>query len=520
MIPFEKLTVEQKLGRVLCARLVKNKEDIDDVIELVKKEAVGCVQVPVDKNASEIIARIRAAADYPVLIVNDMELGYLPSGMKKISLLSLAACDNQEYTKAFAAKTAYEARKAGFSGCWGPVLDILYKDSPVSVSRKASDTPEGVLRIAEKVSEVFASYNFLSTGKHYPDGESALAMDTHMVEGSCLLTSEELRSIALRPYYELWNKGLLPAIMTGHTKYPSIDPEHPASLSKKVIDIFRKDGYDGLIYTDSLAMMGILQKYGEAKAMVLALEAGNDIILPNYRTHVKDVYQMMLDAYKEGLISDDRLDDAVRHVMAAEEASAKEPVAPYPVPENIDEILEAIGRDCITADCKDGVKPSIDPKEKRLFIVLTDMKYAEVGEEVITSGWYDPRRAINAIKENFPSSDILTLSEFPSPSDNETILNACASYSEVVFVSFCTTAPYMGTDSMTRRVESVIDCINISGKLSALVHFGSPLAVKRLHPIDRVILGYNAPDAQRYAFEVLSGKIEAKGKNPFPNLYK
>ena len=81
------------------------------------------------------------------------------------------------------------------------------------------------------------------------------------------------------------------------------------------------------------------------------------------------------------------------------------------------------------------------------------------------------------------------------------------------------TDAYMGTDSMTRRVESVIDCISLSGKLASLVHFGNPLAVKRLRPVDRVILGYNAPDAQRYAFEVLSGKIEPKGKNPFPKFF-
>ena len=85
-----------------------------------------------------------------------------------------------------------------------------------------NDTPEGVLKVAEALSDVYASYNFQSTGKHYPDGEPYYPMDTHMVEECCLCTAEELRSVALKPYYELWKKGLLPAIMTAHTKYPNM----------------------------------------------------------------------------------------------------------------------------------------------------------------------------------------------------------------------------------------------------------------------------------------------------------
>ena len=61
----------------------------------------------------------------------------------------------------------------------------------------------------------------------------------------------------------------------------------------------------------------------------------------------------------------------------------------------------------------------------------------------------------------------------------------------------------------------LINALNTSGKVKALVHFGNPYAIKPINHITRVILGYTAPESQNYAIEVLSGKIEAKGKLPF-----
>ena len=98
-------------------------------------------------------------------------------------------------------------------------------------------------------------------------------------------------------------------------------------------------------------------------------------------------------------------------------------------------------------------------------------------------------------------------------------MTAATAYDEVVFVTYCQTGAYLGTDGLTRRVESVIEALAIPKKLSALVHFGNPLAVARFADLPRRVLGYTAPAAQRYAFEALAGKIPACGKNPFPRLF-
>lgn len=97
----EDLTTEQKLGILLCGRRWDTQEDIDFTLELIKNHALGSVQIPINKNAPELIKKIKEVADYPIIIVNDMEKGYPRSPLPKVSPLTLAACATNEHYKAF-----------------------------------------------------------------------------------------------------------------------------------------------------------------------------------------------------------------------------------------------------------------------------------------------------------------------------------------------------------------------------------------------------------------------------------
>ena len=111
MLNLEQMTPEQKIGRVLCARRFAEQDDIDFTLELVKNQACGCVQLPFNERTAELARLYREAADYPLRIINDMERGLPSSSLPKISLISLAACNNSDYTKAFAAAIAKEAKE-------------------------------------------------------------------------------------------------------------------------------------------------------------------------------------------------------------------------------------------------------------------------------------------------------------------------------------------------------------------------------------------------------------------------
>ena len=158
-----------------------------------------------------------------------------------------------------------------------------------------------------------------------------------------------------------------------------------------------------------------------------------------------------------------------------------------------------------------------DPNEDVMFVVVTENGYKinEDDAETVTEKWYYPHRIVNRIKDNFPGAAIELLPEFPDAGQNERVLFNARNYKKVVFVTFCNTGAYLGTDGLTRRVESVINALVHSGKLETVVHFGNPYALKTVEHIPRKIFGYMIPDSQEYALDVLAGKMEAKGKLPF-----
>lgn len=507
----EDMTIEQKLGHVFCVRGFNHPDDLAFTLEMIEKKALGVVQVPFTDLS--VVKAVKEAADYPLVIINDTEQGWPPSALPKTQLMSLGACDDDEALRVYVRAVVSESQKAGLNATWGQIADICRGDAPCSVYRKLSDDPFKVARQLEVLYTEMLKHHFLPCAKHYP-GSSEDPMDTHMAEGLSYLTEQELMDFDLIPYKHLLSKKLLPTIMVNHTKYVNIDPDYPASLSKKVIGIIRRMGFDGLCYTDSFAMMGILQKFGEENVYGMAIAAGNDVVLPNFRNPMRQCFEMLKKNYEDGMISEERLNEAVRRVLKAQEFVAKQDgICPFSDADL--HKLESIASDCITA-VTDGVDAAIE-KKPTLFIVLTENGYdpTDDNHEIQTGQWYDPARVAQAIEREFPDACIELMPEFSNQRDHNRVLTAATQYEQVVFVTFCTTTSYLGTDGLTRRTESVINALSRSGKVAAVVHFGNPFALKNIPPQKRRIYGYMMEMSQDYAMEVLSGKRNAKGKLPF-----
>jgi beta-glucosidase-like glycosyl hydrolase len=313
-------------------------------------------------------------------------------------------------------------------------------------------------------------------------------------------------------------KGLLDSVMTGHSVYEDIDPENPATLSKKVIDLIRDKGFDGIVWTDSLAMMAILQKYGEENIQGLAIAAGNDIVLPNYRTPVEVSWGHLLQNYADGMITPERLEEAVRRVLKLMNDLAKIPEPVDVFTEEDQKLYDSIARESVTAVCDEGVSPALDPSKSKLFVVMTPNTFKADEEELFettTAKWYFPQRVAEKIRKEYPDAAIEFIPEYGSSKDNERVLVASTKYDETIYVTYCETVAYLGTDCMTRRAESVINSLALAGKLAAIVHFGNPFALEPLYHIPRKIFGYTMPDSQLYAIDVLKGNCAANGNLPF-----
>jgi beta-N-acetylhexosaminidase len=100
---------------------------------------------------------------------------------------------------------------------------------------------------------------------------------------------------------------------------PAVDPNMPAELSHPfVTDILRHQfGYDGVVLTDALYMLGIAKKWSLPQAVVLAIEAGNDMILG-----VRDSYDLsssvaaIKQAIAGGGLSMARINQSVERIIA------------------------------------------------------------------------------------------------------------------------------------------------------------------------------------------------------------
>ena len=197
-LKLEELSTEQKLGMLLCARRLHNEDGLEETLELIKKRAVGCVQIPLSGKMPEIVKAIREVADYPILMINDMEQGYPRCDIPKIPAMTLAACNNKEYFRAFARGIVASAQADGVSGTWCPVLDIPRVDSPCKMQRVFGNTPERVLAATEEICRVFAEHGYVATGKHYPGGKDN-PYDSHMTPSPTYTTEEQIKKRSFIP---------------------------------------------------------------------------------------------------------------------------------------------------------------------------------------------------------------------------------------------------------------------------------------------------------------------------------
>ena len=104
------------------------------------------------------------------------------------------------------------------------------------------------------------------------------------------------------------------SILVCHNRVKAIDADYPASLSKKAHEILRNNlKFEGLIMTDDLAMDAAIEFASEEKLAVLAVEAGNDIILTSdFETQRNAV----ITAVKNGKISEQRINESAKRILA------------------------------------------------------------------------------------------------------------------------------------------------------------------------------------------------------------
>lgn len=514
-LKLSELSVEQKVGMAMIAYVSSLEEQFEYCIELIKKRCLGGIYInPTDPKRDERMARVKAAADYPILIMCDPEDGIDGSFIGALNALGMT--DNEELAYIFGKVVGVKARRLGYNIIGCPVLDMVTHNCTCGgTSRSLGGDKYRVAALAEQVVRGIHDGGVLAEGKHYPGtAQSGRTIDAHMGETVSPETEEELLEYNLYPYLHLIKKGLLDAIMTEHARFPAVDPDYPASLSKKCIDIIRRQGFDGIAVTDALCMMGVVAKFGKKGSIGLAMAAGNDITLP-FHLDNKFSYEAQLECFREGAFSEEELDVAVSRVLTAQAKTLRDPKFTELTQKDFNDFAR-ITRECIYAKVDADLDLPISRDGKHYFAILTESQIdirerEKVDVDQLNKGWYNPLAIADKITELFPNSTIYTMNQFPAGNENLRLLDRSIGYDDVVFVTFFSSAAYIGTECLTSRVISVIEAMQLSNRISTVVHFGNPFVLEDLPHIPRVIIASASKDSTLASIDVLAGKIPAKG---------
>ncbi len=207
---------------------------------------------------------------------------------------------------------AIELKSLAINVDFAPVADIHSNaNNPVINERAFGTTADKVSNASVEFASTMKANGVMPCAKHFP-GHGDTKSDSHFGLPSLELSLNELRQRELLPFQALINDGI-GMIMTAHILFPKIDPDSPATLSKKILhDLLREEmQFKGVVIADALGMAGISKNISEQESLVKAIKAGLDIFLvagDNVTIeHAVKMAELLEEALKNAQITEESL---------------------------------------------------------------------------------------------------------------------------------------------------------------------------------------------------------------------
>ena len=258
----------------------------------------------------------QSIADVPVLMTLDGEWGIsmrVNNTPRFPYNMGLGAIADEQLLYEYGKEMARECRLMGIHVNFAPVIDVNSNPSnPVIGYRSFGEDPARVARLGVAYSRGLEDGGVLSVSKHFP-GHGDTSSDSHKVLPTVDHDMATLNSVDLIPFKQYIDAGLS-GVMVGHLSIPALDnTKTPASLSKKITTDFLRGemGFEGLIFTDALAMKGAKSSENNC---VAALIAGADMLLGS-SSPAKDLDAVMT-AIQNGKITDEMIEVRCKKVLA------------------------------------------------------------------------------------------------------------------------------------------------------------------------------------------------------------
>ncbi|HEU4908907.1 MAG TPA: glycoside hydrolase family 3 N-terminal domain-containing protein, partial [Propionibacteriaceae bacterium] len=230
----------------------------------------------------------------------------------------LGRLDDLETTYQTAAAIGWSLRRAGCTVDFAPCVDVNSRsDNPVIGVRSFGSDAEHVARHGQAWVNGLQSTGVAASAKHFP-GHGDTAQDSHISLPVVDRSHSELRRRELLPFAAAIEAGCR-VIMTSHILVPQLDPNHPATFSRTVLnDLLREElGFSGVMVSDALDMVGASGSLGMASAAVAALDGGCDLLClgtENTDAQLTEIERAVSDAVAEGRLSANRVQDAAGRV--------------------------------------------------------------------------------------------------------------------------------------------------------------------------------------------------------------
>ena len=223
-----------------------------------------------------------ACLDHPILVMLDQEGGQVnrvKADFAPPSQLAVGA-GGAEHVRAVERASAIGLHQLGVGLNLAPVADVRTNPhDEVIGDRSFGSNPAAVPPLVGAAVDGLHDGGVGATLKHFP-GLGGAAGDPHLAIPTDFMSEAQWERVQM-PAFQAGIAAGADAIMTTAVYVPGLGGgTTPAMFSAPVVSRLRTQlGFDGVIMSDSVSMGGVVARYSLPEATILALAAGNDLIL-------------------------------------------------------------------------------------------------------------------------------------------------------------------------------------------------------------------------------------------------
>lgn len=323
----DSMTLEEKIGQLFCPIGYSTERTYLDH-ELLRWHIGGLFfRDGLSTEMRDTFEYVQKHSRIPLLIPSNLEAGGDGAALDGTPFgkqMAAAAANNKKHAYRLGKIACTEGAALGINWAFAPVTDLdLNYHNPITNVRTYGRDPDKVCEYAKEYIRAAKECGVATSVKHFP-GDGVDERDQHLLTSVNSLSMEEWDRTYGRVYKAMIEADTL-TIMAGHIAMPAyqehFDPHTkeevvPASLSSALLQRLLRDqlGFEGLIITDATPMVGFTSAMERKKAVPLSIENGCDMFL--FNKDLAEDYQFMLDGYRNGLLSEKRLLNANRRILA------------------------------------------------------------------------------------------------------------------------------------------------------------------------------------------------------------